>query len=157
MRVFLNDSLCKKCPYGHFKRCFYKGFIFSKMAKKRGLFKMVHKCQYYKKIYRKGQVVLVDLHHRHLQPDGKWEYVLVYENVPGIIRGTRGCKYIVELFDRYFLIRKKGGRSRLERTRVFCKVSKNAKDIRPLNINRHFLEKMKELDIENEAEVMVFN
>jgi len=157
MRVFLNDSLCKKCPYGRFTQCFYKVFLFKALAPKKGMFKMVHKCNHYKKIFRKGQVVLVDLHHKKLQPHGKWEYVLAYRNVPGIIRGTRGCKYKVELFDRYFLTRRRKGRYGQERTRLFWQASKNAKDIRPLNINRPLLEHMKELNVTDNPETVVFN
>lgn len=157
MRVFLNDSLCKKCPYGGFVKCFYKDFLFRTLTSPKGVFKMVHKCNHYKKIFRKGQVVLVDLHHKKLQPHGKWEYVLAYRNVPGIIRGTRGCKYKVELFDRYFLTRKRKGRYGQERTRLFWQASKNAKDIRPLNINRPLLEHMKELNVTDNPETVVFN
>ncbi len=131
MKIYLINSLCKKCPYSAFKKCHYKETFYKKIPKAESNLKLVHKCKHYKNIFKKGQYVLVDLHDRVRQPDGRWKYTLAYKDVPGLIKGNRGCKFIIELIEPHFLLRKKFGTPYTETFRVHLECSRIAKDIRP--------------------------
>lgn len=103
---------------------------------------------YYKNIFKKGQLVLVDLYDQMSMPDGKWQYIVAYENVPGIIKGHRGSKFIVELFEAFFLNRKNGGRSSSNHVRLFMECSRVAKDIRPYVVSKEGIKHMKNYSLE---------
>lgn len=145
MRVFLNVALCKKCPFSVFKMCHYKRNLYKKVPKVESKVKMIHNCTFYKKIFKKGQYVLVDLNNQVPSADGKWSYVPAHKDVPGIIKGTRGNKFIVELFEPFFLIRKKKGRPHTSRLKVFLQCTRVAKDIRPFRLKEHSFKPLKTL------------
>lgn len=142
MKVYLTNSLCKKCPYSSFRQCQYKRSFFQKFPKDNNNYKLVHKCKYYWRIFTKGQLVLVDLHHQLRRTDKKWEYVTAYADVPGIIRGTRGNKYVIELFETFLLFRKKSGRPQTIQMRLYEECTRAAKDIRPLILGEQTLKNM---------------
>lgn len=135
MRLYLNPALCKKCPFSVFRLCHYKRFLYQKVPKTESNLKVVHNCTYYRKIFKKGQYVLVHLYDQLPAKSGRWEYVLAHRNVPGVIKGTRGHKFVVELFEPYFLIRKKRGRPHTSRLKLFAECSRVAKDIKPYIFN----------------------
>ncbi len=135
MRVYLNVALCKKCPYSIFRLCHYKRLLYGKIPKLNSKIKMMHNCTFYRNIFRKGQYVLVDLYDQVPAANGKWLYVPVYKDVPGVIKGNRGNKFVVELFEPYFLIRKKRGKPPTCRLKVYYECTRVAKDIRRLVLN----------------------
>ncbi|MDR4988106.1 MAG: hypothetical protein RG741_04615 [Bacteroidales bacterium] len=100
--------------------------------------KVIHKCQHYKKIFLKGQLVLVDLYHQFRGPDGRWAYHPAHSGVPGVVTGTRGNKFLVELFDTYFLNRKGRGKPVSDQLRLVRECTRAAKDIRPLMVQKEF-------------------
>ncbi len=140
MRIYLNAALCKKCPFSVFRLCHYKRVFYQKMPKMDSKFKMMHNCTFYKNIYKKGQYVLIDLYHQFPSENGKWTYIPAYRDVPGVIKGTRGHKFVVELFDVYILNRKKRGKPHTNRVKICCECSRVAKDIRPLVLAKEKLE-----------------
>ncbi len=144
MKIYLTNSLCKKCPYSAFRQCHYKRSFYEKVPKSSNNYKLVHKCKYYWKIFKRGQLVLVDLHHQVRGQGNKWEYIKAYTNVPGIIMGTRGNKYVVELFESYLLLRKKRGRPQTCQVRHYLECTRAAKDIRPLIISEQTLKNMQQ-------------
>ena len=99
MRIYFNNSVCKKCPYSEFSVCHYKEAFYKMLPRRKSRLKLIHKCQYYKKIFRKGQLVLVDLEHRIPDKNGEWKMVTVRRDVPGFIAGMRGTNFVVELFE----------------------------------------------------------
>ena len=131
MRVYLNAALCKKCPFSAFRLCHYKRFLYQRVPKTEPNLKMVHNCTYYRKIFKKGQYVLVNLYDQLPGKNGRWEYVPAHQNVPGVIKGTRGHKFVVALFEPYFLVRKKRGRPHTSRLKLYTECTRVAKDIRP--------------------------
>ena len=144
MKIYLNKSLCKKCPYSAFRKCHYKRSFYKKVPKVNNSFKLVHKCKYYWKIFKPDQLVLVDLHHQ-LRPGGKkWEYIEAYTDVPGIIKGTRGNKYVVELFEAFLLFRKQKGRPQTSQARLYFECTRAAKDIKPFILSRQTLKNMQQ-------------
>lgn len=157
MRVYFLKSVCKKCPFFVFKNCFYKTAFYQQIPKSSSKFKLVHKCMYYRQIFSKGQKVFVDLHHRMIMPDGKRKYILAYENVPGVIKGMRGNKYIVELFEAFFLFRNKRFVSQKDPVRLYTECSKAAKDIKPLVESKEGFKNMQHYRIEAEDIGMVLS
>lgn len=135
MRVYLNVALCKKCPFSIFRLCHYKRILYQKMPKVKPKVKLIHNCTYYKRIFKKGQYVLVDLYDQMPAKNGRWKYVVAHQNIPGVIKGTRGHKFVVELFELYILIRKKRGRPHTSRLKIFSECSRVAKDIKPYIFN----------------------
>ncbi len=137
MKIYFNHSLCKKCPYYDYNQCIYKKRFYQQFPSKTdSKLKAIHKCQLYPNIFRKNQIVLVDLHHQLIKPDGSWIWAIAKKDVPGVIAGRRGSKFIVELFEPAFLFRRKGRKKKKEKVRLILYCSKNAKDIRPLLLNR---------------------
>jgi hypothetical protein len=136
MKIYLTNSLCKKCPYSAFRQCHYKRSFYEKVPKATNNFKLVHRCKYYWKIFKKGQPVLIDLHHQVRIHDNKWEYIVAHTDVPGIIKGTRGNKYIIELLEAFLLLRKKKGNPQTSRVQLFLECTRAAKDIRPLILSK---------------------
>lgn len=134
MKIYFLKSLCKRCPHYAVKECDYKKAFYEKFRKLKisGGFKLTHKCTHYRQIFQKGQNVLVDLHHRVMMPNGRWNYVLAHENVPGIITGTRGCKFTVELLEYFLLSRKNNRSSQTDYVKLVNQCSKIAKDIKPI-------------------------
>ena len=108
MKIYFNKSLCKKCPYGHMTTCLYKKVFYSYVPPPYSNKKLIHKCEHYRNIFSNGQHVVIDLYHKVRGSDNRWEYILAHENVCGIIAGVQHSKYIIELFQPYFLQRKKG-------------------------------------------------
>jgi len=104
----------------------------------------VHKCKYYWKIFKKGQLVLVDLHHQVRGKKNKWEYIEAHANIPGIVRGTRGNKYVVELFEAFLLLRKKRGKPQTSQVRLYQECTRAAKDIRPFILSEQTLKNMQQ-------------
>ncbi len=135
MSVYILNSLCKKCPYSAMKQCQYKKSFYKKLPVMEKQIKLVHKCVHYRNIFKKGQYVVIDLYNQELMTDGKWKYVIAHKNVPGIIKGTRGNKYIIELIEAYGLIRKKGGKRQSSQLRIFLECTRVAKSIRPLHFS----------------------
>ncbi len=131
MRVYLNAALCKKCPLSVFRLCHYKRFLYQKVPKTEPKVKVTHNCTYYRKLFKRGQYVLVDLYDQLPAKNGRWEYVMANRNVPGVIKGMRGHKFVVELFEPCFLVRKKRGRPHTSRLKLYSECSRVAKDIRP--------------------------
>lgn len=144
MKIYLTNSLCKKCPYSAFKQCHYKRSFYKKVPKASNNFKLVHKCKYYWEIFKSNQLVLVDLHHQVQIAGKKWEYVEAYTDVPGIIRGTRGNKYIIELFEAFLLLRKKRGKPKTSQVRLYLECTRAAKDIRPFILSEQTLQNMQQ-------------
>lgn len=134
MKAYILNSLCKKCPYSTLEQCNYKQSFYKKIPVTDDDFKVIHKCVHYRSIYKKGQYVLVDLYHQVLNKYGKWEYVIATKNVPGIIKGTRGNKFIVELIEAHCLLRRKGRRHQSSHIRVFTECTRTAGSIRPLDL-----------------------
>lgn len=130
MRVYLNAALCKKCPLSVFRLCHYKRFLYRQVPKTEPRMKVTHNCTYYWKIFKKGQYVLVDLYNQLPAQNGRWEYVLAHRDVPGVVKGTRGHKFVVELFEPYFLVRKKKGRPYTTRLKLYSECTRVAKDIK---------------------------
>lgn len=131
MRVYLNAALCKKCPFSVFRLCHYKRVLYKNVPKTAPKVKVMHNCTYYRKIFKNGQYVLIDLYDQVPSKNGRWEYVLAHQDVPGVIKGTRGHKFVVELFEPFFLVRKKKGRPHTSRLKLFSECSRVAKEIRP--------------------------
>ncbi len=144
MKIYLTNSLCKKCPYSAFRQCQYKRSFFKKVPKANNNYKLVHKCKYYWKIFKKGQLVLVDLHHQVRGKKNKWEYIEAHANIPGIVRGTRGNKYVVELFEAFLLLRKKRGKPQTSQVRLYQECTRAAKDIRPFILSEQTLKNMQQ-------------
>ncbi len=138
MKFYLVKSICKRCPYSVLKECVYKTVFYKHVPKFKHAapIKLVHKCLLYRQIFTKGQHVTVDLHHQVMMPDGTWEYVLAYEDVPGIVKGLRGSKYIIEFFEAFFLWRKKKRSSQTDHAKLFIQCTKAAKDIKPFALGQ---------------------
>lgn len=150
MKIFLVKSLCKRCPFSVFKQCHYKKELFKKHPKYKDKIKVIHKCLHYRNIFKKGQYVFVDLYDQVRMPDGKWEYIVAFENVLGVVKGIRGSKYIIELFEAVFLTRKKRGCRNSESVRLFLECTRAAKDIRPLIAGKTGIMNMESYSIEAE-------
>ena len=134
MGIYFKDALCRKCPYYGKKPCKYKINFYKRVRIKRLRYKLTHKCQQYKKIFSIGQTVQIDLYHRIINKYGERVEVLAHKNVPGVIRAVCGCKYRIDLFEPYVVMTCKRRRRSSLRSKVIFKCSKNAKDIRPLDI-----------------------
>jgi ribosomal protein L21E len=147
MKIYLTNSLCKKCPYSAFKECHYKRSFYKKVPKTDNNFKLVHKCIHYWKIFKQGQIVLIDLHHQVRVQDNKWEYVKAYSDVPGIIKGTRGNKYVIELFEAFLLLRKNKIQSQQGQVRLYIECARAAKDIRPFLLSKHSVKNTQNIPI----------
>ncbi len=100
---------------------------------------------------------MVDLYDQVKMPDGKWEYVVAFENVPGVVKGIRGSKYIIELFEAFFLNRKKRGSRQTENVRLFQECSRAAKDIRPLITGKTGIMNMESYSIETEQMELILS
>lgn len=156
MKIYLVNSLCKRCPYFSFKQCHYKMAFYNKIPKVGDNIKLVHKCTHYQNIYKKGQHVLIDLYDQVMVADGKWKYTIAFANVPGIIKGRRGSKFIVELFEAFFLNRKKKGESQANLARLFMECTRAAKDIKPLVISKEGMKHMQKYRVRlEEVELML--
>ena len=123
MRIYFNDTFCKKCPFGEEKVCFYKQKFYQHALPPYSRLKVTHKCEYYRKIFYTGQLVVIDLYHQVPDPAGGWRYVVARTNVTGQIKGIRGSKYLIELFEPCILERR-------NKARFFFQASQPAKMIR---------------------------
>ncbi len=157
MRIYFNDSLCKRCPYYGPEPCDYKKEFYNNAPPKKGKYKLTHKCQYYRDIFYKGQLVVTDLYHHVKDVEGEWKYVKAYADVPGIIVGNRGNKFKIELLDPVVLIIRTGRRPRTEKEQLTLVCSKAAKDIRPLPFGKELLGNIKRLHTRDKVKPMVFN
>ncbi len=106
---------------------------------------MVHNCTFYRRIFKKGEYVLVDLYNQVPSGNGKWTYIPVHKDVPGVIKGNRGNKFVVELFEPYFLIRKKRGKPHTSRMKIYYECTRVAKDIRRFWMNEQNIKVLKKL------------
>ncbi len=155
MRIYFNNSVCKKCPYGEFPTCYYKETFYKLVPKRKSKLKLIHKCQYYRKIFRKGQLVLIDLQHRVPDENGEWELVTVRRDVPGFITGMRGSNFVVELFEVVALNDKKAekaGKVELKRTLT---ILKPAREIRRLLIKEQQVRRLYPLHVAQSS--LIFN
>lgn len=157
MRVFLNMALCKKCPYSVFRICHYKKQLYKKVPKVNSKAKMMHNCTYYRKIYKKGQYVLVDLYHQFPSGTGRWAYFPAHKNVPGVIKGIRGHKFVVELFEVYLLNRKKRGNPHSSYVKICWECARVAKDIRPLVLNRKEVQLLRNIPEKKSRQKLLWN
>ncbi len=137
-----DNAICKRCPYFVFKQCHYKKTLYNKVPTQKSNFKFRHRCKHYKNIFRIGQPVLVNIYSQEKLPDGGWESILVYENVPGIIKGFTKNKFIVEFFKAYFFNPQKQKKPQGKEIRLSFKCLKPAKDIRPILVSRASIEHM---------------
>ncbi len=152
MKIYFSNSLCHKCPYNkETEPCNYKKVFYQNAPKKKGRIKLVHRCAYYRKIFNKGQLVVVDLYNRVRLGEKNWKYKLVRKNVLGFIVGRRGNKFRIELFDPVYLIIRKGGKPQYEKDRCFLQCSKPAIEIRPFSFCRDSLKTLKIYNIREES------
>ncbi len=135
MRILFNRSLCKKCPYGDFDPCHYQQHMMRHIQMAGSGPVAVHKCRHYQRIFKKGQLVVVDLYHRRQIPGGRWKWVLAKKNAPGRVIGFGGSKYRIELFEAVWLFRKQGRRPAVSRVGLHLCVHKTAKEIRILDFD----------------------
>lgn len=157
MRIYFNDSLCKKCPYNNPEPCEYKKEFYKNTPRLKRKYKLIHKCQFYRKIFYKGQVVVIDLYHHVKISEGEWKYVQAYANVPGIIVGNQGNKFKIELIEPVYLTIRIGKRPRVEKQKLFFYSSKVAKDIRPLVFGKELLENIRNFHAFDNEKTMLFN
>ncbi len=108
MKVYFNHTLCKKCPFGRQPDCMYKKMFYRQTLPPYTNLKVIHKCTFYRNIFKPGQLVVIDLYHQVRVRSGRWKYVLARKNVTGRISGLQGCKYKIELFEPCVLERKRG-------------------------------------------------
>lgn len=139
MRIYFNDSLCKRCPLQTVLPCDYRKDFFGKFPEKPGRFSFVHKCQHYKNIFRKGQMVLVDLYHHVPGARREWECVPAYKNVPGIVLGCRGSKFRIELLEAVFLMTREKGDRNKTKERLFLYCTRTALEVTPLTVDKGFM------------------
>jgi len=142
MLYYFDNTICKRCPYFVFKQCHYKKTLHNKVPKRKSKFKFRHRCKHYKNIFRIGQPVLVNIYNQEKLPDGSWENILVYEDVPGIIKGFTKNKFIVEFFKAYFFNSQKQKKRKGKEIILSFECLKSAKDIRPILLSRASLEHM---------------
>jgi len=142
MRIYFNDTLCKKCPFGHLKKCLYKKLFYRYVLPPYSKLKLIHKCEYYQKIFFRGQLVVIDLYHRIKRADGRCDYVMAKKNVVGTIAGARGAKYIIDLLEPSFLQRK-------NKVKVFLQAHQHAKMIRPVDIERYDVDYPRGIEVES--------
>ncbi|TVR41692.1 MAG: hypothetical protein EA394_05295 [Bacteroidia bacterium] len=116
-----------------------------------------HKCQYYRKIFKKGETVLVDLYHQLFGSDGKWHFVKAYENVPGIVKGTSGSKYIIELSQIFMLFWKQKGGPPATQTKFLSEARVHAKKIKSIHMNNEPADPEIIMELIAETEQMVLN
>ncbi len=145
MKLFFSSSLCKKCPLGDFDPCYYKEAVAGRVRKIRSRLNAIHKCQHYRKLFKRGQFVLIALSHQLKRPDGKWDWVSAGNPVPGRVLYNRGSKFVIEVLEPALLIRKKGGKPGVEKFRPLQQFSLPAREIRPLLMTWQALRHMKEL------------
>ena len=137
-----DNAICKRCPYFVFKQCHYKKTFYNRVPKQKSKFKFRHRCKHYKNIFRIGQPVLIDIYSKEKMPDGSWENVLVYENVPGIIKGFTKNKFVVEFFKAYFFNPQKHKKPHGKEINLSFECLKSAKDIRPILLSRASIKHM---------------
>jgi len=150
MKIFFSDSLCRRCPYGHMNPCLYKKVFYRHLLPPYSGKKAVHKCEFYRNLFFKGQYVIIDLYHKVRDRDFQWEYVMAYKNVPGRISGLRNSKYTIELLEPYFLQRKNG-------VRLFLRASQPAKMIRPFPYDEYEMDNVAGYTIASKALMSVTN
>lgn len=142
MYYFIDNSICKRCPYFVFKQCHYKKTLYNRVPAHKSSFKFKHRCKHYRNIFKIGQPVLVNLYNLERLPDGSWENVLVHENVPGIIKGFTKNKFIVEFFKAYFFNPKKPKRRTVKEVEFHLRCLLPAKDIKPILLSKASIQHM---------------
>lgn len=155
MRIYFNKSVCKRCPYSVFPTCYYKEAFYKMFPKRKGRLKLIHKCQYYRKIFRKGQLVVIDLQHRAPGENGEWEWVTVRQNVPGFITGMRGNNFVVELFEVVDLNDKNSEKAGKVELKPTLTILKPAREIRRLLIGEQQVRRLYPLHVA--ASSLIFN
>ncbi len=128
----------------------YKKMFYKKTLPPYSNLKVLHKCSFYRKIFYSGQLVVIDLYHQVRVKNGRWKYVLARKNVTGRIKGLRGCKYVVELFEPFVLERKHG-------TDMFYEASQPARMIRPFHYSAYRLGSSPGFVIKNQEQLSVCN
>lgn len=123
--------------------------------KRRSRLKLIHKCQYYRKIFRKGQLVLIDLEHQIPNENGDCERVIVRRDVAGFITGMRGSNYVVELFEVIDLNDIIPGKASGVELKPILSILKPARDIRRLVIAEQQVIRMFPLYLEEPS--LIFN
>ncbi len=137
MGIYFVDSLCRKCPHFGKQPCSYKINFYKSVKLNNPKYKLIHKCQQYRKLFDIGQTVEVDLYDEVLDEYGEVEKILAHKNVAGIIRGVNGCKYKIELFEPHVVRFRKGGLKKPEKGNVIIRCSKHARDIRPVELGKN--------------------
>jgi len=155
MRIYFNNSVCKKCPYSEFPICHYKETFYKMVPRRRSRLKLIHKCQYYRKIFRKGQLVLVDLVQRVPGKNGDWEKVTIRRDVPGFIAGIRGTNFLVELFDAVDLNDQKAEKQDGLWIKTRLTTLKPAREIRRLLIGKKQVERVYTLNVKRSS--LIYN
>lgn len=140
MNFSFQNAICKRCPYFIFKQCHYKKTLYNKVPSGKSNFKFRHRCKHYRNIFRVGQPVLVNVYSRERLPDGTWDNVLVHENVPGIIKGFKSHKFIIEFFKAYCFNPYKQSQ---DKDRMFhFEYHIPAKDIKPILMSKASMQHM---------------
>ena len=155
MRIYFNNSVCKKCPYSEFPTCYYKEMFYRMAPKRKSKLKLIHKCQYYRKIFRKGQLVLIDLQHRLPGYNGEWEWVTLHHDVPGFITGVRGSNFVVELFAAVDLNDENFEMEEGVEFKPTLTILKPAREIRRLLIGKQQVKRLYPLQVEKAS--LIFN
>lgn len=101
--------------------------------------------------------MLVDLYHQLFGSDGRWHFVKAYENVPGVIKGTSGSKYIIELGQIFMLFRKQKGNTKLTQTRFYAEARVHARKIKSIPVNNEPADPEIIMELIAETEQMVMN
>ncbi len=157
MKICFNDSLCRKCPHNGKEWCDYKKDFYEQAPPKNDEYILIHRCQEYEKLFSPGQVVYIDLYHTIRTPCGGWEDVPAFLDVPGVIRGIRGSKYQVELFEAVVLSIRGKGNPKRELEQLYLRVSKSAKEIRKAKFGYGDFCNPKSLIFDEALEPAVFN
>ncbi len=155
MRIYFNNSVCKKCPYSEFPICHYKETFYKMVPRRKSRLKLIHKCQYYRKIFRKGQLVLVDVDHRIPGKNGEWQEVIVRRDVPGFIAGMRGTNFLVELLEVVDLNEQKPPKEGGVDLNPALTTLKPAREIRRLLIGRHEVKQLFPVNVNKSS--LIFN
>ncbi len=144
MLFYFDKAICKRCPYFDFKQCHYKKTLYNKVPSKKSSFKFRHRCKHYRNIFRIGQPVIVNLYSLERLPNGSWERVLAYKNVPGIIKGFKKHKFTVEFFEAYFFNPQKQKRTPGQDREFHFYCHMPAKDIKPILLSKASIQHMLE-------------
>ncbi len=157
MIFFIDNSICKRCPYFDFKECHYKKTLSKKVPLQKSSFKFKHRCRHYRNIFRIGQPVLVNLYNLEKLPDGTWDNILAHKNVPGIIKGFKKNKFIVEFFKAYFFNPKKQKRGSDKEIEFHFYCLMPAKDIKPILLSKASIQHMSDYRFNTKINADRFN